>query len=83
MTGWVDFNQQKPIQQKKVFEYKRDNTKKRVYGSYNDESSGEMDSYQVVPIEVDERQDRYTNAPQRKSKQKRSFNNSGVSKFSE
>jgi hypothetical protein len=74
-SGWIDFNSdavQKPIQQKKVFEYKRDNKRQeRAYGSYNDpaaDSSGEMDSYSVVPIPMPERNDRIFNAPQRKSK---------------
>lgn len=89
-SGWIDFNSdavQKPIQQKKVFEYKRDNKRQeRAYGSYNDpaaDSSGEMDSYSVVPIPMPERNDRIFNAPQRKSKQKRSYNQSAVSKFSD
>lgn len=80
-SGWVDFNQQKPVQQKKVFEYKRDTTKKRVYGYHQDESSGDMDSYQVVPIEQVEKRDRHSGAPQRGSKKKRYNNDSSVSKF--
>ena len=87
-SGWVEFNTeggQKPIQQKKVFEYKGD-TNKRSYGTYNEaaaESSAEMDSYSVVPITMPERSERLFNAPQRKSKQKRSYNQSAISKFSD
>lgn len=77
-NGWVEFDS-KPVHKKKVFDYKPEK-KKMVYGTYNDESSGEMDDYQVVPIENEER---FSMAPQRKSKQKRSYNRSNVSKFSE
>ena len=86
-SGWVEFNSegvQKPIQKKKVFEYKNDN--QRSYGTYNEaaaESSAEMDSYSVVPITMPEKSERLFNAPQRKSKLKRSYNQSAVSKFSD
>lgn len=86
-NGWTDFKEDGGIAtKKKVFEYKEDQ-RKRTFGTFNDptSSSGEMDSYAVVPITKPDRSQKFSNAPERHSKQRRSYNNSGknVSKFSD